>query len=172
MWKNSALVARKPSNGHFGQLPSASGGSHGAASAVSPTPARAFSVQPPRCTGSTSACFSGSGKIAGCVGIVAAARPVSIVGVAWRPWEVPDRSPGLSFIRYGPPAPQNLWQIPAKSRASPDLMDRPLHMLRPALAAGQHHLFGFAQLSRPQINALFERKRCSVGAQDPATART
>jgi hypothetical protein len=48
--------------------------------------------------------------------------------------------------------------------ASPDLMDCPFHMLRAALAAGQHHLFGFPQIARAQINALLESEGGNVGS--------
>ena len=42
-------------------------------------------------------------------------------------------------------------------RLSPHLMDRPLHMLRPALMPRQHHLLGLPQLPRAQINRVIQR---------------
>ena len=70
-------------------------------------------------------------------------------------------------------APANLvlveWSKPLAFR-SPDLGDRPLHLLRPIREPAQHHLLAALRLCSAKIDALLQRHAGALRAQPPAAA--
>ena len=58
----------------------------------------------------------------------------------------------VAYPKPNIPMTQRLSTLPP----SPDLIDRPFHMLRAALPAGQHDLLGLPQRARAQVNRLVQ----------------